>query len=354
MMSDPRIEGLDIVALPQSSVKADIDSVFVALHSEGVTGWYGPVSGVVATYIDSAVRQHIVDRPFMDYRKMLAGLSRSLGSQLAATASWAVGAVDCALWDLRSKLTGIPVARLLSPAPAPDRMVRLYASWLTLDLMDPVSDREIESVGVGEWLFAKWGLRRRQGAQEGYEVARLVEAVHRAAGLLDGPSAFDAVFTWDASMTSRFANVVDRSMILWVEDPLPRSSSLEYRALAEQLPLAVGERVGIDTEVAPILNFSLRAFTIDVVGCGGLSSAVQLTRAAASAGTPVFPHGRSFIPALHLASAFPDAIPAVEYQVQWEPHRQAMYEEPWLPVDACLSVPDSPGLGTAPRGHDVF
>src|SRR2546428_474443 len=75
-----------------------------------------------------------------------------------------------------------------------------------------------------------------------------------------------------------------------------------------------------------------RAFTLDVVGCGGLTRAVELLEQACVAGIPIFPHGRSLIPAVHLAAAYPHAVTAAEYQLQWEPTRQLLYAEPWQPM----------------------
>ncbi len=55
---------------------------------------------------------------------------------------------------------------------------------------------------------------------------------------------------------------------------------------------------------------------------------MRLLRVAHPLGIPIYPHGRSLLPGLHLAAAFPDAVPAVEYRLQWEPRRQCLYNTP--------------------------
>ncbi|WP_338014366.1 enolase C-terminal domain-like protein [Streptomyces sp. CB02009] len=65
--------------------------------------------------------------------------------------------------------------------------------------------------------------------------------------------------------------------------------------------------------------------------------------------TPVFPHGRSLMPGLHLAAARPDRVLAVEYRQQWEPGRQHLHAHPVEPDCGHLTLPTAPGLGAAPR-----
>ncbi|MGW7318175.1 enolase C-terminal domain-like protein [Streptomyces sp. NPDC054865] len=89
------------------------------------------------------------------------------------------------------------------------------------------------------------------------------------------------------------------------------------------------------------------ALTLDVVGCGGLTAARRIL--ATTTTTPVFPHGRSLMPGLHLAAARPDRVLAAEYRQQWEPGRQHLYAHPVEPHHGHLNLPTAPGLGAAPR-----
>jgi L-alanine-DL-glutamate epimerase-like enolase superfamily enzyme len=175
--------------------------------------------------------------------------------------------------------------------------------------------------------------------------------VEQAAEVLHNGFAVDAVGTWSPQLATAFAERFERSALTWLEDPLPEHHLRIYHRLATAgLPVAVGERLR-STEDLPVLFDQVRpkALTIDVVGCGGLTRAVEITAAARKAGVPVYPHGRSMVPGIHLAAAFPDAVPAVEYRRQWEPRRQTIYAEPWIPEHGRLPSPRTPGLGTQPR-----
>jgi L-alanine-DL-glutamate epimerase-like enolase superfamily enzyme len=239
------------------------------------------------------------------------------------------------------------VAKLLAPWAA-DR-VAAYASWLRLDVAGKKSTDHVARVGDDGWRFTKWGLRRVPGSTSAAEADRLVAAVDHVVHTLGQAAAFDALFTWDVGLARRFARDVDVSIIRWLEDPLVGWAAPGYHELGERLPLALGERLLAVDNPAPILAINPAAFTVDVIGCGGLTRAVELIAAAHSAGIPTYAHGRSFIPALHLAAAFPHAVPAVEYQVQWMPRRQRLYAHRWVPQRGYIQLPDVPGLGATPR-----
>lgn len=83
----------------------------------------------------------------------------------------------------------------------------------------------------------------------------------------------------------------------------------------------------------------------------GLTRAIELTTAASAASIPVFPHGRSLVPAIHLAAAFPHTVGALEYRLQWEPQRQQSYVRPCLPRHGEITISGAPGLGTTPRSR---
>jgi L-alanine-DL-glutamate epimerase-like enolase superfamily enzyme len=178
-----------------------------------------------------------------------------------------------------------------------------------------------------------------------------VGAVQRAALHLGTGFAVDAVGTWNAQLSTAFAAQADASALLWLEDPLPQHNLPVYgRLAATGLPLALGERLMPEEDLPRLLGrFRPAALTIDVVGCGGLTRAVEIASTAREAGVPVYPHGRSLVPGIHLAAAFPDAVPAVEYRRQWEPRRQQLYNEPWTPAHGAIPSPATAGLGTEPR-----
>ncbi len=262
----------------------------------------------------------------------------------------AVGAIDCAAWDLHGRLADRSVAALLATT-TPQPSVAAYASWLSQDLSRIDDLGTVRRVAAGGWSFTKWGLRRAPEDSSAEAAVRMARAVERCAQALGTTLAADAVGTWTPSVAMAFARSVDTASLRWLEDPLPRHDLDTYELLAAtQLPLAVGERAHCDEDPAGLIQYVRpRALTLDVVGCGGLTRAAQILGEAQSQAISVYPHGRSLVPGLHLAAAFPDAVPAVEYRLQWEPRRQRLYDIPLQPEHGRIRLPDTPGLGTTPR-----
>ncbi|MEV0610836.1 enolase C-terminal domain-like protein [Polymorphospora rubra] len=324
------------------------DATFVALHSAGTTGWYGPVTAEIGRYVEAILARPVVGEPVDDHQRLHATLCRATRADAGTVASWAVGAVDCAAWDLHSRFARVPVADLL--AATPQRRVPLYASWLSLDVANGIPGAAVERINRDGWQFTKWGLRRDPAADDRKaEAGRLAEAARAVAAGLRQKVAFDAVFTWDPEFAALFLDQLDPASVRWLEDPLPTFDLRAYGTLPTRLPLALGERLLLHADSEAMLGLKLQAFTLDVVACGGLTRAVDLVTAAHMLGVPIYPHGRSFVPAVHLAAAYPDAIAAVEYRLQWEPIRQRGYAQPWRPTHGVITVPRSPGLGATPR-----
>ncbi len=325
------------------------DASFIELQGAGTTGWFGPVSADIGHYVGKVLADVAIGQSPDDHHRLHAALCDATAGDTTAVASWAVGVVDCAAWDLHGQIVQKPVAQLL--AASPRWAVPLYASWLSLDISLPTPVAALRQVGRGGWRFTKWGLRKGVENDPGIEADRLAAKIRSVAAALGEAAAFDAVFTWDATLAEFVADQVDPANLLWLEDPLRNYDLEAYGSLAGKTPLGVGERLLIHADGQTLLSLQLRAFTLDVVACGGLTRAADLVIAAHARGISAYPHGRSFVPAVHLAAAYPHAIAAVEYRLQWEPVRQQKYARPWLPAHGVITVPKSPGLGATPRRH---
>lgn len=324
------------------------DRVFVVVRTSGGDGWYGPVAAPVAAKVSRVLAPRTVGLDAVDGETTRAVQLRAAPGQVDAVTSWALGAIDCALWDLRGHLAQLPVADLLSSRAA--RSVPAYASWLTCDLADRRHAQRVARVGRGEWAFTKWSLRARPNSDVSGEAARLARSIERrtTAGV---KVAVDAQGSWGVALTEALLDLVGPNTALCIEDPLDGHDLRAYRQLARAgLRVALGEHLRLGENVRALIDAAQPvALGLDVVGCGGLSSAVEVAKIAQSHGVPVYPHGRSLIPGIHLAAAFPSAVHAVEYRLQWEPRRQRQLECQHLPRRGHLDVPRQPGLSTRPR-----
>ncbi|WAL75102.1 mandelate racemase [Kitasatospora sp. YST-16] len=343
-MTDLLIDKVETL-LTSGGTETGDDTVFVAVHGGGQTGWYGPVGLAVAQAVE-AIGPAVAGASLLDHH----ALRPRLRASAPAVSDWAVGAIDCAAWDLHGRLVGWPVADLLAPGRKA-RAVPAYASWLRTDLSGPANRSALTQVLDEGWAFTKWGLRRRPGPSIAAEARDLVEALERAASVIDAPFAVDAVGTWSPQLAAAVVPLLGQPHLAWLEDPLPDHYLRTYSQLAAAgVPIALGERIRPDEDLSALLGVARpTALTIDVVGCGGLTRAAEITAASHGVGVPVYPHGRSMVPGIHLATAFPDAVRAVEYRHQWEPRRQLLYAEPWIPENGRFPAPEAPGLGTQPR-----
>ncbi|MFF4802290.1 enolase C-terminal domain-like protein [Streptomyces sp. NPDC001351] len=348
-MTSWTIQDLHVIQAEHPTAAGD-DTFFVAVRAAHEVGWYGPVGERVGRYVNAVLAPEMKNWLVTDHSRVLDELRAAARRHPSDVASWAVGTVDCAVWDLHGRLAGRTVAELLSTA-APLPLIPTYASWLTQDLSTINSPNVLAGVMAGGWSFTKWGLRRDPADSPGESASRMAEALELCTEALGVPIAVDAVGTWTPTVALAFAQAVDPTCLRWLEDPFPRHDEDTYELLAAApLPLAVGERAHCDEDPSELIRYIRpSALTLDAVGCGGLTRAAQIIPVAQAQGVPVYPHGRSLLPGLHLAAAYPDAVPAVEYRLRWEPGRQRLYEMPLRPEHGHIHLPDNPGLGTMPR-----
>ncbi|GAX56705.1 enolase C-terminal domain-like protein [Streptomyces olivochromogenes] len=321
------------------------DSRFaVVVEARGVAGAFAPVDELPAALVATRLGQSALRHPVVDHKGLLRRLLDELGPHAAGLGRWAVGALDCAVWDLHGRLADLPVAALLSDRPA--RLVPVYASWLSLDLSSASAAESVKAT-VGEgFAFTKWALRDAEAS----EVALLAE---RAAAWAGQSVAVDALGTWGHLRTTEVAPLLTPEAVRWVEDPLAwtdRAAYAQLREQAEGLRVAFGERLAHVEDTRALLEHCRpEAFTFDAVWCGGIAEARDWLGVAHDVTVPVHLHGRAFLPAVHLAAAFPQMAGAVEYQVVWEPRRQRVLRGTLQPDGGYVPLPDRPGLGIEVR-----
>ena len=321
------------------------DSRFaIVVEASGVAGVFAPVDELPAALVATGLGQSVLRYSVTDHKRLLRRLLAELGPHSAGLGRWAVGALDCAVWDLHGRLADLPVAALLSDRPAP--RVPVYASWLSLDLASTSAAESVKATAGEGFAFTKWALRDA----EAVEVARLAE---RAAAWAGQSVAVDALGSWGHLRAMEIAPLLAPEAVRWVEDPLALTDRCAYthlRGRAKGLRVAFGERLSHVEDVRALLEHCQpEAFTFDAVWCGGITEALCWLSAAHDARVPVHLHGRAFLPALHLAAAFPHAAGAVEYQVVWEPRRQRALRGTLQPDGGHVALLDRPGLGMEVR-----
>jgi L-alanine-DL-glutamate epimerase-like enolase superfamily enzyme len=343
-----RISNIDVLNLSEQAAADAIDVVFIRVRTREEYGWYGPVTETISRRIGE-LAPLIADSKPRSAAETWRRLKRTSRKRMDALTSWAIGAIDCAIWDLRGRIAGVPVAVLLAQRQTRPA-IRVYASSLTCQLTEPAALDTVAEISQDGWAFTKWGLRAQQDDDPQVQASRMAEAITAATRAAGGPVAVDAVGTWDADLTRAFARRIDPATLIWLEDPLSGHFGASYQAVAlADVPIAAGEHLTVTGNLQRLLS-ALRpvSLCLDIAGCGGLTRAAEITAQAWQHGIPVYPHGRSLAPGSHLAAAFGEAVPAVEYRLRWEPGRQRLVSHPLTPDQGLLMLPQAPGLGITP------
>ena len=200
-----------------------------------------------------------------------AGLGRGDLERLLPPGA-ARNALDCALWDLEAKLTGVPAWRLagLEAAPAPV----ITAFTLSLDTPD--------AMAAAARAAADRPLLKLKLTGEGdLERVRAVRAAVPAARLIA-----DANEGWSLAQFHAFAPALAGLGVELIEQPLPAADDAALDGVAWPVPLGADE--SCHGEVDPFsLARRYQVINIKLDKAGGLTAALRLKRAAEAAGLGV-------------------------------------------------------------------
>ena len=265
----------------------------------------------------------------------------ALQSGDAGAFSAALAGLDAALWDLKARRAGLPLARLLGGAV---RDVPVYASGLNPgDGPDTVERARAE------------GYRRfKQKIGFGEEVdlpnlRRIVSGLREGEVLL-----VDANQGWTADEARRVAPKLNELPLGWVEEPVAADRpEEEWRLLAEAYaaPLAGGENLRGQDLLRAASDPWLGVVQPDVGKWGGVSGCLAVGQAAVEAGKRYCPHwlsgGIGLMASAHLLSAVGGAG-MLEVDSNPNPLRASL-AQPFPPlVDGAFALTDAPGIGAEP------
>ncbi|MGF9663384.1 mandelate racemase/muconate lactonizing enzyme family protein [Arthrobacter crystallopoietes] len=266
------------------------------------------------------------------YNKLLwagASVGRS------GVATQALAALDIALYDLKAKRAGLPLAKFLGSYRDSVRTYNTSGGFLNATI-DEVKDRASRSIeeGIG-------GIKIKVGLPDNAEDLRRVAAVREHIGA-DVPLMVDANQQWDRATALRMGRKLEQFDLVWIEEPLDAYDAEGHAALAAALdtPIATGEMLASVAEHERLI--AARACDIiqpDAPRVGGITQFLRLATLADQAGLDLAPHFAMEIH-LHLAATYPRE-PWVEHFDWLDP----LFNERLETKDGRMIVPDRPGLG---------
>ncbi|HEU5100120.1 MAG TPA: enolase C-terminal domain-like protein [Roseiflexaceae bacterium] len=296
----------------------------------------------VAALIDAHLGPLLVGEDALASEKladMLFRLTKPYGS--TGLASYAVSAIDLALWDARGKLLEQPVYTLLG-GPQKERMF-CYATGNDVDWY----------LELG---FQAFKLACPYGPADGLDgIKKNAEFVAQAREQIgpDRELMLDCWMAFDVEYSVRLAEALRPYRLKWMEECLIPEDLEAHRELRRRLPwqaLATGEhwythvpfQWAAQHKVADILQ-------PDIEWCGGLSTSRKIAAAAEAAGLSVMLHaGGNTVFGQHFSYAMPN-VPWVECFVGSDPGVPLVdgWRQPGqaVPQDGWLVPSDSPGFG---------
>ena len=250
-------------------------------------------------------------------------------------AAFAMAAVDIALWDLKAKLAGEPLWRLLG---GHDNRARVYAGGIDLQLtLDELARQTDANLERGfRAIKMKVGLERLAD-----DVLR-VAAMRKLLGP-DIPLMVDANMKWTAEEAIKASYAFAEHDVYWLEEPtIPDDVEGHCRIRTEgALPIATGENLHTIYEFQKMIAGGGVSFPEpDVSNIGGITPWLKVAKLAESYNLPVTTHGVHELH-VHLLAAVPNAslLEAHGFGLEKYVVDPAKIEDGWA------IAPDVPGHG---------
>ena len=324
-------------------------SDFIEIVTDGgAVGRFGPVTDLQSFIALRYIAPKAIGRPLLESQALLSECRSSYRFADSAEMLRAIAAVDWAVWDLRARLTGIPVWALLGRRKRTS--VPAYASLLGYEIDSDAACELAGEVAKRGFVGQKWRLPEgpasgKAGLRRNYErIARIRSAVGRAHLLM-----VDARASWTPQYTIALASLIDPLGVLWIEEPLAPLDFLGIGRIVARshVPIATGEHLYGSLEFRQLLALSrVRWIQPDAAWCGGILEAKRILHLAKRFGASVAFHGAGLLPALHLAVVHDRAlVPFLEYHISLEPHRQRLFRVGITAENGHLDSPILPGLG---------
>jgi len=250
-------------------------------------------------------------------------------------ASFAMAAIDIALWDLKGKLAGEPLWRMLG---GHDNRVPAYAGGIDLLLpMDGLREQTRQNLDRG-FRAIKMKVGRDRLAEDVERVATMRELLGP-----DIPLMVDANMRWTVDQSIKASHAFAEHDVYWLEEPtIPDDVEGHVRILREgALPVATGENLHTIYEFQKIMAAGGVSFPEpDVSNCGGITPWLKVAHMAEAFNLPVTTHGVHDLH-VHLLAAIPNASYLEAHGFGLE----AFIREPVGIEDGFATAPDRPGHG---------
>ena len=315
-----------------------------AVAADGQRGLgYSYASAAAATLIQETLEQAVVGRRVQDVGAAWQAMVRSVRNLgRPGIASYAISAVDSALWDLKARVQGSSLFQLLG---AYRDMVPVYGSGgFTNYSLDHLREQ------LGAWVDAGISrLKMKVGKDWGTKPGEDIERV-RVARETIGPQA--ALFV-DANGAYTVKQAIQQAERFWeygvtyFEEPVAFDQLDQLAFIRGEIPMALASgEYGYDVYDFrnTLLAGAVDILQADATRCQGVTGCLQAAQLAHSFGVPFSTHTAPSLHA-HIACAVPQ-IEHIEYFYDHTRIERMLFDGVLEPSEGSLHPdPSRPGLG---------
>lgn len=320
---------------------------------EAVTMW--PEASRATAALVAGLAPLVVGRDPMEHASIHATLKdHTWWYGNGGIASFAISALDIALWDLAGKGAGLNIVDLIGGAAHGSLpvLISCHAGEADLDAMAATMAgwvRSSDAVGI------KVGFGKRGDARLGVDAERdlaFVAALRRELG--PGPAIMvdlGATVRWDVRTAITRTLAFEQHGIDWIEEPLGADNPVGYRELRARTTtrIAYGEREWTPRGIQRILADG----TVDVVGvdpgrCEGITGWLASAAHTQAHGVEINAHAWSSAIVIAASLALSLVSPncrQIEVKPLPNPMQHELARSPVTPQTGRLTALDHPGLG---------
>jgi L-alanine-DL-glutamate epimerase-like enolase superfamily enzyme len=339
-------------------------SAFVIVHTDGGLTGIGEASpmqggaaslGIISQNLAPMLRgQDPLDHAVLLDRAM--HILIKLGPDGALTG--ALAALDIALWDLKGKLTGLPIYKLIGGAWK--SALPFYASIggnaerSTDDVIRIVEERLADQPAAIKIRFDN-----NRTALD-FDIAGDIQKAKAVRGLVgDGfPLAFDANNGYTVGGAIRVGRALEELDYWWFEEPVQhyhlRSTGEVARAL--DITVSAGEQTYTLSALNDLISAGVRMVQPDIVKMGGITGLLRCAALAHGHGVELVPHQTQPMVGhtanLHVVASLLQNTKPVEWNDP-SSRTHCMFENPAVPVAGLFHLPTGPGLGLRVNENEV-
>src|SRR5579872_5480356 len=354
-----KIENIEIFQVRWSpGDKPQQNSAWVRIHCDGGVSGIGeasPMLGGLASLgiVARDIAPGLIGKDPLDHAILLdTALHRlvKLGPEGALTG--ALAALDIALWDIKGKLFGQPVYKLLGGAWRTE--LPFYASIggngerSVDEVLRVVETRLKDKPAAVKIRFDADRTKADVDIQGDIAKARSVRKLVGDAF----PLAFDANNGYSVGGAIRVGRALEELGYWWFEEPVQHYHVSKMGEVARALDITVsaGEQTYTTAGLVDLINAGVRMVQPDIVKMGGITGLKRCAAVCEAHGVELVPHQTQptvgHMANLHVCATLPHAIKPCEWDDP-SARRHVIFDNPPKPTDGLFHLPNTPGLGLA-------